>query len=164
MQVYAMVAPVFGASGNVGPWPLEVRIAEGLCLAVALGVAYRWARSPGMVVLNFELVDSQTGERPNLAQCIVRAVFCFASGLVAFVTGVFWLIAVAPHGFGITDTWFFWTPNIGFAVVLLAYLPVRFTKRRQSLWDLMTRTAVLKRAAPVKRAVSVVTAQDEPGV
>jgi hypothetical protein len=143
-QACGMAVAPFGGSISMPWWPWSI-LAEGLLVLGALAWAYRCRRSPGMLAMDFVLLDTRTNERPNLFQCSLRAVFAGFTGIIGLAFGLAWLVAGAPHGSGLTTSPYFLVPNVALAVLLLSYVPMRFTRRRQSLFDLLTRTAVVKR-------------------
>ena len=148
-----IVAP-FGGSVSMPWWPWSNLVEAGVVAAL---LAYAWRRknSPGAEWLSLEVVDAKSGFRPSLLQCLIRAAFTVVAGAVAFMFAAAVMIAGAPHGLEVVETSFFLWPSVAFATLLLSYLPMRFTRRRQSLWDILTRTAVVQRAKQSNRAPMV---------
>jgi uncharacterized RDD family membrane protein YckC len=134
------------------PWPWSNYAMLGLAL-VSLAWAYQWRRSPGMVALDLELIDIRTGRRPPLWACAVRAVCTVVGGLIVLASIATFFIAGAPHGPGLGFAWLWYAWGTA-GIWAATYLPMRFTTRRQSLWDLVTRTAVVQR--PAQRRASAV--------
>ncbi|MGE0599674.1 MAG: RDD family protein [Dehalococcoidia bacterium] len=156
-MIWGMVVAPFGGSVSMPYYPWSL-FGEAVVVCGALAWAYRHRSSPGMLALGLELVATGDSRRPSVASCIFRASFAVFAGGVAFVFAAVLAVTALQEGPEYEPNWtspFFLTPAAAFAGVMTMYLPMAFTKRRQSLVDLMTRTAVIRTRPPEESRASV---------
>ncbi|MGE3075439.1 MAG: RDD family protein [Dehalococcoidia bacterium] len=157
MMIWGMVVAPFGGSVLMPfyPWSLA---GEAIAICGALAWAYRYRSSPGMLALGLELVATGDRRRPGIVPCIIRALFTVFAGGVAFVFAAALAVTGLQEGPDYEPNWtspYLLTPAVAFAGVLTLYLPMAFTKRRQSLVDLATRTMVLRKPSAQATIMSV---------
>lgn len=157
IMIWGMVVAPFGGSVSMPfyPWSLagEVVVVSG-----GLAWAYRYRTSPGMLALGLELITTGDPRRPGLVPCVIRAVFAVLAGGVAFLFAAMLAVTVLQEGPDYSPNWtspFLLTPAVAFAGVLTLYLPMAFTKSRQSLVDLATRTMVIRKPSTEAARLSV---------
>jgi uncharacterized RDD family membrane protein YckC len=143
LQTWGMAVAPFGGSISQPFWPWSL-LMEAALVTAALAYAYRWKRSPAMSILGLDLVDAGNEGRARLWKCVLRAIPVVAGSVAGFLACFALLVAGAPHGQFVLRTLYLWIPLAALGGFLLTYTPMAFTPKRQSLWDLLTGTKVVK--------------------
>lgn len=147
LRVATVGASVAGFDASFrGRWSVAL---EGVALISGLSWGYWQHKALGRYLLGIEVVDAASGGPLRLWQAATKAIAGVASIAVFTAALIAFFFAGAPDGPGLKFVWWQWGPLLAALVFGAAWLPMRFSRRRRSLWDLAARTTVVRRPKPV---------------